>query len=229
MRLLVLSPNPMIRAGTSALLARGGLPQPVEELDAPELVSAALRRAAVDVAVVDIRQERPGVNGYCVARLITDTTAGATKVVLLSHEQQDIDVAAALRSGASGVVPHHSAADSLVAALHSVHHGGLYLDPLALSAVFTAPAAAPAPAQAPLTRREDEVLHLAGQGRSNREIAAALVVSEGTVKSHVHRIMGKLGSETRAQLVAYCYEHGLVRPSAAPTAPGCPAYADQRP
>jgi DNA-binding NarL/FixJ family response regulator len=131
----------------------------------------------------------------------------------------DIDsyVYDALRAGASGFLLKNAPPEDLVQAIRVVAAGAALLDPAVTRRVIEEFARNPAPGPRPkeinlLTERELEVLHQVARGLSNAEIAAALVVSEATVKTHVARLLNKLRLRDRVQAVVYAYEHGVVRP-----------------
>jgi DNA-binding NarL/FixJ family response regulator len=129
----------------------------------------------------------------------------------------DSHVYDALRAGASGFLLKNAPPEDLVQAIRVVASGAALLDPAVTRRVIEEfarnPATGPRPPEVNrLTDRELEVLHLVARGLSNAEIAATLVVSEATVKTHVARMLDKLRLRDRVQAVVYAYEHGLVRP-----------------
>jgi DNA-binding NarL/FixJ family response regulator len=141
-----------------------------------------------------------------------------TKVVILTTFDEDEHVAAALRAGVSGFLLKVSPPEQLVAAVRTVAGGGGLLDPAVTLRVIESFASAPSTPReqgrllAELTEREREVLRLVARGLSNAEIAARLYLGEATVKTHVSRVLAKLGVRDRVQAVALAYEGGLVRP-----------------
>jgi DNA-binding NarL/FixJ family response regulator len=143
-----------------------------------------------------------------------------TQVVVLTTYSDDDSIIAALQAGALGYLTKDATRAEIGRAVLAAAAGQAVLDPAVqqrlLSAAVRAPAAAPAgPASADddLTPREAEVLRLIAAGKSNREIARALFVSEATVKTHVNRIFAKTGSRDRGQAVHYAYQHGYADPS----------------
>jgi DNA-binding NarL/FixJ family response regulator len=207
----------MVRQGFGALLSA----QP----DISVVGDAANGRDAVrqvaslapDVVLMDVRM--PELNGLDAAReiLARDTS---TKVLMLTTFDVDDYVYAALRAGASGFLLKDAPADELVRAVRVVASGDALLAPSItrrmiadLVSRHTAPRRS-AGELARLTPRETEVLELIARGISNAEIAAALFVSEETVKTHVGKVFAKLGLRDRAQAVVVAYETGLVSPSA---------------
>ena len=146
-----------------------------------------------------------------------------TQVVVLTTYSDDDSIIAALQAGALGYLTKDATRAEIGRAVLAAAAGQAVLDPAVqqrlLSAAARAPAAAPAgpaPADDDLTPREAEVLRLIAAGRSNREIARALFVSEATVKTHVNRIFAKTGSRDRGQAVHYAYQHGYADPREPP-------------
>jgi DNA-binding NarL/FixJ family response regulator len=142
-----------------------------------------------------------------------------TQVVVLTTYSDDDSIIAALQAGALGYLTKDATRAEIGRAVLAAAAGQAVLDPAVqqrlLSAAVRAPAAAPAgpaPADDDLTPREAEVLRLIAAGKSNREIARALFVSEATVKTHVNRIFAKTGSRDRGQAVHYAYQHGYADP-----------------
>jgi DNA-binding NarL/FixJ family response regulator len=144
----------------------------------------------------------------------------AVKVVVLTTFNEDSYVRDALRLGASGFLLKVAPPERLVDAIRVAANGDALIDPLVTRQVIAAlaynmrdPLATdPPPALGQLTVREAEVLRMLARGRSNAEIAADLVVGDATVKTHVARVLMKLGLRDRVQAVIYAYEHGLVQP-----------------
>ena len=141
-----------------------------------------------------------------------------TQVVVLTTYSDDDSIIAALQAGALGYLTKDATRAEIGRAVLAAAAGQAVLDPAVqqrlLSAAVRAPApAGPATADDDLTPREAEVLRLIAAGKSNREIARALFVSEATVKTHVNRIFAKTGSRDRGQAVHYAYQHGYADPS----------------
>lgn len=165
-----------------------------------------------DVVLMDIRM--PSTDGIEATRQIAvnDASSGS-KVLILTTFETDINVLRGLRAGACGFLPKDIRPDALLNAIRTVAAGDSLLSPGATKAVISRALSrpdAPAPEQlASLTMRETEVLRLIAAGRSNREIADELVISPLTAKTHVARILAKLGARDRVHLVIAAYEAGL--------------------
>jgi DNA-binding NarL/FixJ family response regulator len=177
--------------------------------DGLEAVELARARQP-DVVLMDIRM--PRMDGVEATRRIRE--AGGTQVVILSTYDDDELVFEALRVGAAGYLLKDFPAEELIKAIRTVHHGGGILIPPPIAAKVVAElrrsrgGAAP---HEPLTAREEEILGLVARGLSNREVAEALHLSEGTVKNALSRIYAKLGARDRTQAALWAVEHGLVR------------------
>jgi DNA-binding NarL/FixJ family response regulator len=216
-RVLVVDDQVLIRAGLAALLRAAGLEVVGEAADGEEAVRMA---AAVepDVILMDIRM--PGISGITATeRILAAAESPPPKVLILTTFDLDEYVYNALRLGASGFLLKDTPPDRLIAAIHTVATGDILLAPTAtkrLIEAFVQPPVASAPPPAELDRltgRETEVLRLVGHALSNKEIAEKLSVSEGTVKTHLNRLMAKLGVTSRAQVVVLSYDCGLVKPA----------------
>ncbi|MBF4599233.1 response regulator transcription factor [Frigoribacterium sp. VKM Ac-1396] len=196
-----------------------------------------------DVVVMDIRMpELDGIGAT--AEICADPVLAATKVLILTTFEEDEYLVAALRAGASGFIGKGAEPDEIVRAVRAVHAGESLLSPVATRSLIeryvlpgggrdgggagagrgrgdghgggsASAAERPVPPElAHLTDREREVLLLVARGRANAEIAAELVISPHTAKTHVNRIMTKLDAHDRAQLVIVAYETGLLAPGA---------------
>jgi DNA-binding NarL/FixJ family response regulator len=181
---------------------------------------AAARRLRPDVVLMDVRM--PVLDGIEATRRIVESGA-ATRVLILTTFGLDTYVYDALRAGASGFMLKDAPPEEIVAAVRIVANGDALLAPAVTRSVIeefvrrdeAPPAALPA-VLGELTPREHEVLDLLAAGLSNPEICSRLVISEATAKTHVARILQKLGLRDRVQVVIYAYEVGLVRPGAGP-------------
>jgi DNA-binding NarL/FixJ family response regulator len=215
-RVLLADDQALVRAGFSALLdAQEDIEVVGEAADGEEAVHLA-RLHAPDVVLMDIRM--PGVDGLEATRtIVADQTLDAVRIVILTTFDLDEYVFEALRVGASGFLVKSTEPAELVHAVRAVAAGDALLSPSVtkrLVAEFAARSKEPLPAAEldALTDREREVMALVAEGLSNDEIAARLVVSPATAKTHVSRAMVKLGARDRAQLVVLAYESGLARP-----------------
>ncbi|MEV8454279.1 response regulator transcription factor [Streptomyces sp. NPDC052095] len=214
-RVVVADDQELVRSGFAMILDAQPDIEVVAEVGDGDAAVAAVRRLAPDVALLDIRM--PGTDGIEACRALSAGTDCRT--VMLTTFDSDDYVFEALRAGASGFLLKDVRRDDLVHAVRVVAAGESLLAPSVarrLIAEYTARPAAAAPSARleALTGREREtLLHLA-RGLSNAEIAAALVVSEHTVKTHVGNVLSKLGLRDRVQAVICAYECGLVTPSA---------------
>ena len=215
-RVLIVDDQSMIRAGFEALLnAHEGITV-VGTSDDGAGIAEVVRRVQPDVVLMDIRM--PKVNGLDAARTVMGLPGTPPKVIMLTTFDADEYVFSALRAGASGFLLKDSPPEELTHAVRIVAAGEALLSPRvtrALIADYAARPAAPASADvslAGLTDREIDVMKAVAAGRSNAEIATDLHLAEQTVKTHVSRILNKLGLRDRTQMVVSAYESGLVRP-----------------
>jgi DNA-binding NarL/FixJ family response regulator len=176
--------------------------------DGARLIEAA-RQLRPDVIVTDVAM--PGMSGLeALRRLKAEPTA--VKVVLLTMHADAQLAAEALRAGASGFVVKHAAGKELIAAIHTVLRGGKYLPPHLASDVLTSLADRGISGVRTLTPRQRQVASLIAEGRTMKEVAAALGLSPRTVETHKYQIMEALGLQTTAELIRYALEHGLTVP-----------------
>jgi DNA-binding NarL/FixJ family response regulator len=210
-RLVIADDHPVVRDGLRGIFeASGEFEVAGEAANGREAVdrAAALRP---DVVLMDLRM--PRCDGVTATRRIR---AGypRTQIVVLTTFAEDAEVLAALRAGARGYLTKDAAADEVARAVERVAGGNADLAPDVQRRLLEMLPAAPSPLDGPppdgLTDRELEVLRLIATGLSNTEIAAELVVSEATVKTHVNHLFAKTRVRDRAQAVAYAYRHGLV-------------------
>jgi DNA-binding NarL/FixJ family response regulator len=225
-RVLLADDQALIRAGFRVLLeAADGLEVVGEAADGAQAVELG-RSERADVILMDIRM--PGVDGLeATRRIAADDDLAGVKVIILTTFESDEYVYQAIRAGASGFLVKDAEPAELIQAVRVVARGDALLSPGVTRRLITDLARAPErrPAAGPLlqelTAREREVLTLVAAGLSNDEIAARLYLSPLTSKTHVSRIMTKLGARDRAQLVVAAYESGLVAPGQGGTrAPG---------
>ncbi|WP_063732652.1 response regulator [Streptomyces sp. RTd22] len=219
-RVLIADDQSMVRQGFTVLLnAESGIEVVGQAVDGEDAI-AQVAELAPDVVLMDIRM--PGLGGIEATRRLTEPDGATVKVLVLTTFDLDEYVYEALRAGASGFLLKDASAEELAHAVRVVAAGDALLAPnitKRLIAEFSrVTAAAPrAPLKdrvGDLTERETEVLALIAQGLSNAEIATRLVVAEQTVKTHVGRILLKLGLRDRTQAAVFAYESGLVRPTA---------------
>ncbi|GGN92529.1 DNA-binding response regulator [Streptomyces albiflavescens] len=213
-RVALIDDQALMRAGFRALLdAEEGIEVVGEAADGAE--GLALVRAEVpNVALVDVQM--PVMTGIeATRRIAADPELSDVRVVILTNYGLDEYVFEALRAGASGFLLKDTEPADLLQAIEVVAHGEALLSPSVtrtLIGEFVArpPDRATAPGLEHLTRREREVTALAARGLTNEEIAAHMVISPFTAKTHISRAMTKLGARDRAQLVVFAYESGLV-------------------
>lgn len=218
-RTVLVDDQPLVRAGFRMLLDAEDDIEVVAEagdgLSAVDIVTEVVP----DVVLMDIRM--PGIDGLeALARINADTALDRVRVIVLTTFELDEYVFEALRKGASGFLVKHTQPADLVRAVREVASGDALLSPSVtrrLIAEFASRSARPelTPREmATLTDREREVVALVALGLTNDEIAAELVVSPATARTHVSRAMVKLHARDRAQLVVFAYQSGLVRPPA---------------
>jgi DNA-binding NarL/FixJ family response regulator len=218
-RVLVVDDQELVRSGFCVILeAAEGITVVGEAANGEAAVSAAAA-SHPDVILMDIRM--PGMDGLEAARLLTSSSP-TPKVIMLTTFDLDEYVYEALRSGASGFLLKDSPRADLIAAVRAAAAGQAMLAPTVTRRLIEAfarrpPQTSPAPSRlASLTAREREVLVLLARGGSNSEIAAALFVSEATVKTHVGNLLAKLGLRDRVQAVILAYETGIIVPGDPP-------------
>lgn len=220
-RVLLVDDQTLVRAGFRALLdSEPDLEVVGDAVDGGEAVRMA-RLLVPDVVLMDVRM--PRVDGLeATAQIVGDPALASTKVIVLTTFELDEYVFGALRAGASGFLLKDIEPAALIDAVRLVHDGQALLAPQVTRRLIeayvasanvpdhVAPDSVPEPRLSTLTPREREVLVLVGRGMSNQEIAAHLVLSPLTAKTHVSRLFLKLGARDRAQLVVLAYEFGLV-------------------
>ncbi|MFD5649222.1 response regulator [Streptomyces sp. NPDC127039] len=213
-RVVLVDDQALMRAGFRALLdAEEGIEVVGEAADGEQGV-ALVRAQVPDVALVDVQM--PVMSGIeATRRIAADPALAAVRVVILTNYGLDEYVFEALRAGAGGFLLKDTEPADLLQAIDVVVHGEALLSPSVtrtLIGEFVArpPDRSTAPGLDALTRREREVTALAARGLSNEEIAAHMVISPLTTKTHISRAMTKLGARDRAQLVVFAYESGLV-------------------
>jgi DNA-binding NarL/FixJ family response regulator len=217
---LIADDQALVRVGLRKILEAESDLTVVGEAEDGQDAAFEARRLSPDVVLMDIRM--PVLDGIEATRRIASTSP-ATRVVILTTFGLDTYVYEALQAGASGFMLKDAPPEEIVAAIRLVANGEALLAPAVTRSVIEEfvrrdrpPPPSPPPALQELTPREREVLDLLAEGLSNPEICARLVISEATAKTHVARILQKLGLRDRVQAVIYAYESGLVRPGATP-------------
>ncbi len=211
-RVLIADDDHLMRAGLVELLTAD--PE-IEIVGQASTGREAVERAGQltpDVVLMDVRM--PDLDGIAATRELSRAMP-EVKVLILTTFEQDDYVFGALRAGASGFLLKRARPEELIAAVHTIAAGDALLSPSVTRRVIDRLARQPTPGPADpakldvLTPREQEVLQLIARGLANREIAAALVVEESTIRTHVKRILMKLDLRDRIQAVIFAYETGL--------------------
>jgi DNA-binding NarL/FixJ family response regulator len=218
-RVVIADDQTLVRRGFRLILNSADIPVVAEAANGKEAV-AAVRKHRPDVVLMDIRMpEMDGLEAtrrILAARPVESGPSGDVRIIILTTFDLDQYVYAALAAGASGFLLKDVSPEHLVAAVQLVRTGDALLAPSITRRLVERFAPRPAPADSPgrdlsaLTPRELEVMGLVARGMSNAELAAALTLSEATVKTHVTRILTKLGLRDRVQAVVLSYETGLV-------------------
>jgi DNA-binding NarL/FixJ family response regulator len=194
---LIVDDHPVVRQGLRALLeVQDDMTVAGEAGDGPAAISLA-ESLRPDIVLLDLKL--PGMDGVAVLRPLR---AAGLRVLVLTSATEPSAAAAAVRAGAAGVVYKDIDPAALVRAIRSVHDGNVLLAPEAVGSLIRGSRADT------LTAREREVLAGIADGKSNREIARLLRVSEKTVKAHVSAVLAKLGVQDRTQAAVYAVRHG---------------------
>jgi DNA-binding NarL/FixJ family response regulator len=209
--------QPLVRSGLRRILTtRRGVDVVAEAADGEQAVEAAGRHRP-DLVVMDVRM--PVMDGVAAIGALRARGLDVPVLTLTTYDDDEV-LAACLRAGAAGFITKAAPAEDLLRAVKEVAAGAAWLEPSVTARVLAEyrarnqAAAAPRsdPLIDPLTDREREVLVLMARAASNAEIAERLVVSEGTVKTHIGRIFAKLGARDRAAAIVWAYDAGLVLP-----------------
>ena len=212
----------LLRRGFRMILSAEPDIEVIGEAGDGEAAVELVLRTSPDVVLMDVRM--PGLDGIAATERIV-RAAATVRVVILTTFDLDEYVYAGLRAGASGFLLKDASTTDLLAAVRTVAGGEAVLAPTATRRLLDRFAALLPEEQDParsraaenvladLTEREREVFRLVAAGRSNREIAGTLFVSEGTVKVHVSRVLAKLGLRDRVQAVVLAYESGVITPT----------------
>ncbi|MBE8469925.1 response regulator [Streptomyces justiciae] len=216
-RVLLADDQTLVRAAFAMLVESAGDMEVVGEAGTGREAVELARGARADLIVMDIRM--PDLDGIEATRLIAaDPDLAGVKVLVLTTYDTDENIVEALRAGASGFLVKDTRPAEMLEAIRTVAAGESLLSPgptaRLIARLLSSPTATTPVAGGPecLSEREREVLTLVGRGLNNAEIGEALGLSPLTAKTHVSRIMGKLGARDRAQLVIVAYESGMVTP-----------------
>jgi DNA-binding NarL/FixJ family response regulator len=215
-RVFLADDQAMVRSGLAMVVEAQEDMRVVGEAGDGAEALAMLGVSRADVVLMDVRM--PRLDGVEATRRLLAGADPAPRVIVLTTFDLDEYAFAALRAGASGFLLKDAPAEELLDAIRAVHRGDAVIAPSTtrrlldhVAADLPARRGGPDPL-AQLTDREREVLLLVAGGASNAEIAGRLFLSEGTVKTHVGRVLGKLGLRDRVQAVVWAYEHRLIRP-----------------
>ena len=203
----------LIRAGFRMVVNSQADMHVVAEAGDGDEAIATIPDSGADVVLMDVRM--PGTDGIAACAALTAATAA--RVIILTTFDLDEYLVAAIKAGASGFLLKDAPPEELLHAIRTVHAGDAVIAPSSTRRLLTRFAELPAPHDPDrfdaLTDREREILLLMARGHSNQEICAELFLAEPTVKTHVGRVLSKLGARDRVQAVVMAYEAGLVRPN----------------
>jgi len=213
-RVVIADDQALVRTGFRAIVSHEPDLDVVGEAGDGRAAVEQVRLHRPDVVLMDIRM--PGMDGLEATRLLTADRSTARVLVLTTFDLDEY-VFAALRAGASGFLLKDAPADQLLTAIRVIAAGDALIAPSVTRRLIAEFANQPTPTDRPaqleaLTPRERDVLRLLARGMSNSEIAAALFLGDATIKTHVSRILTKLGLRDRVQAVVLAYESGLTRP-----------------
>ncbi|GAA1302880.1 response regulator [Brachybacterium tyrofermentans] len=220
LRIALVDDQPLVRAGFAMVIDSQDDLEVVAQASDGAAAVEELRARTVDVVLMDVRM--PRMDGIeATSRILAQSPEGrAPKIIVLTTFDLDEYVVSAIRAGASGFLLKDAQPEDLLGAIRTVHSGDAVIAPSATRRLLARVIAAPEPQEKDtsvldvLTEREREVLALMGRGYSNQEIGAELFVAEATVKTHVGRVLAKLGARDRVQAVIVSFETGLVSPGA---------------
>ena len=221
--ILVVDDQSLIRAGFSALLGAEDDMQVLGQASNGVQALAQARALGPDIVLMDIRMPQ-GDGITAAAAIASDPSLAHTRIIMLTTFELDDYILDSIRAGASGFLVKDTEPEELIAAVRIVAAGDSLLSPSVTRKLLAQVAATkplptsgqPAAAFDVLTEREREVLMLIGTGKSNSEIAEELFITPLTAKTHVSRIIGKMGVRDRTGLVVIAYESGLITPGAQP-------------
>jgi DNA-binding NarL/FixJ family response regulator len=208
--ILLVDDHEVVRLGLKSLLEHNDQFEVVAEAGTAKEAVAQVEKYHPDVVLMDIRL--PGASGIEACEEITSRWPDVRVVILTSYAEDEM-LFSAIRAGASGYVLKQIGAEGLITAIEAACRGEALLDPAVTQRVFQEVRRAvkeeEAAAFANLSQQEKHVLALVSEGKTNREIAAALYLGEGTVRNYVSSILSKLGVSNRAEAAAYAVEHSL--------------------
>ena len=210
-RVLIADDHDLAREGLRALLERAGGYLIVAEASTGEEALDLAAEHSPDLALLDIRYAGGGIDGLEVTRRLSDAVPTLGVVLVTMHDSADY-LRAAIAAGARGFLAKDAARAEVLAALAQVAAGGVAFPPALMRRAVSDDQAGPALAAIKrLTPREREVLNALAGGSTNKEIAIALSITPGTVKTHVERLIGKLGVRDRTQAAILATRHGIGR------------------
>ena len=218
-RVMLVDDDQLLRSGLRAILSSDDSIDVVDEAENGRLAVQRARHLRPDVVLMDVRM--PDLDGIGATTELLKA-APATKVIILTTFEIDEYILGALRAGASGFLLKRSSPEQLIAAIHTVAEGDALLSPSVTRRLIERVAAQPIlsrdahPRLDELTAREREVFELVAQGLSNAEIAETLTLERTTIKTHVQRVLAKLGARNRIEVVIAAYEWGLISPGNPP-------------
>jgi DNA-binding NarL/FixJ family response regulator len=214
-RVVIVDDQPVVRAGVARILGpHDGFEVVAECCDGDEVLSAVAAHRP-DLVLMDVRMRR--LDGVTATRAVVQS-GEAPPILMFTTFDDDDALWGALDAGAAGFILKDSSAEDLIAAARAVAGGAAWLDPKVVPRVLQAfhinvrPHLAAAARVTELTEREHDVLRHMARGATNAEIAAALIVSEATIKTHVGAVFSKLGVRDRAAAIVFAYDHGIVEP-----------------
>jgi DNA-binding NarL/FixJ family response regulator len=214
-RVIIVDDQPVVRAGAARILGPDDGFEVVDECDDGDQVISAVEAHRPDLVLMDVRMRR--LDGVTATKSLRATVEPPPVLMFTTFDDDDI-LWGALDAGAAGFILKDSSAEDLIAAARAVARGAAWLDPKVTPRVLRAfrtnvrPHLTDAARVAELTDREHDVLRHMARGATNAEIAAVLVVSEATIKTHVGAIFAKLGVRDRAAAIVFAYDHGIVDP-----------------
>ncbi len=212
MRVLLVDDHALFREGLVSLLQARGIEVAGEASDGAEAV-ALVRELSPDAVLMDLTM--PGMGGLEATRVIT-AEFPETKIVILTVSEADEDLFEAIRSGAHGYLVKSTPSADFFELLEALDRGETPLSRGLAGKIIRYLASGGSSVAAPLTPREDQVLRLVAEGRTNHDIAEELAITDATVKFHMSKILSKLHLENRAQVVAFAHRHGLAQQQSQP-------------